>query len=231
MVSTGIQVFILSALLILPLYYTAGLDLQKFNLTFLLAPMSPPAAPPAPLTSKAAPRAVRNAPMRTNVPGKLIAPSFIPKSVVATPGDAAPPDEALIGVPGGIPGGQVGGMLGGVLGGIARGNPIPALGPPVAEGPREPVRVGGTVKPPRLIYGPEPDYPALARQSRTSGVVVIEAIIDENGNVTGMHLVTGHALLVKAAMDAVSKRRYEPTILDGQPTPIDLRVEITFHFS
>ena len=103
--------------------------------------------------------------------------------------------------------------------------------PPVAAGPKAPVRVGGEVKPPRLLFGPEPDYPILARQARLSGIVIIEAVIDEHGNVKGMRVISGHPFLVPSALSAVSKRRYEPTVLDGEPTPIDLRVEISFSFS
>lgn len=87
------------------------------------------------------------------------------------------------------------------------------------------------MKPPRLLVAPDPVYPALARQTFLSGVVVIEAIIDEHGDVTAMRVVSGHPLLIPSALAAVSKRKYEPTILDGQPTPIDLRVEITFRMS
>ena len=123
----------------------------------------------------------------------------------------------------------MGGVIGGVLGGIPKGAPPPA--PPVAVGPKAPVRVGGDVKPPRLLFGPEPEYPIIAKQSRLSGVVVIDAIIDEHGNVKGMRVISGHPLLIPAALSAVSKRRYEPTILDGEPTPIDLRVEVSFSFS
>jgi TonB family protein len=82
-----------------------------------------------------------------------------------------------------------------------------------------------------LLFGPEPEYPVLARQSKLSGMVIIEAIIDEHGNVKGMQVVSGHPLLIPSALTAVSKRKYEPTILDGEPTAIDLRVEIRFSFS
>jgi periplasmic protein TonB len=230
-VSLTVHIAILIVLLILPLYFTSGLDIQRFNLTFLAPPVTPPAAPPpAPLTSSAAPRAVRNLTPRVFVAGKLTAPSFIPRVILQTPGEVLPPEEALMGViggvPGGMPGGQLGGVLGGVLGGLPRNLPAPVA--PVAEGPKKPVEIGGRVKAPRLIYGPEPEYPVLARQSRVSGVVVIEAIIDEHGHVTGMRAVSGHPLLIPAALSAVSKRIYEPTILDGDPTPIDLRVEVTF---
>ena len=230
--SVGVHFAILGVLLIIPLYFTAGLNFQKLNLTFLAPPMIPGGPPPPPMTSSAT-RSARVMPVRVFNAGKLTAPTFIPKAVVTTPSDAAPPDEAIMGVPGGvpggIPGGQMGGVFGGVFGGVVKGIPPPA--PAVAQGPKAPVRVGGEVKPPRLLFAPELQYPTLARQARLSGVVVIEAIIDENGKVTGMRAISGHPLLIPAALNAVAKRQYEPTILDGQPTPIDLRVEIKFSFS
>lgn len=232
--SIGVHFAVLAVLLILPLYFTAGLDTHRLNLMFLATPPMPAAPPPAPLASSSVPRPARITPAHVLTPGQLIAPTYIPKAVVTTSPDAAAPSEDALmgvpgGVPGGIPGGQVGGVLGGVLGGTLKGVPPPA--PVVAEGPKVPVRVGGNVKPPRLLYAPEPEYPVLAKQSRLSGVVIIEAIIDEHGKVTGMRVVSGHPLLVPAAMSAVSKRRYEPTILDGEATPIDLRVEVSFSFS
>jgi protein TonB len=234
-VSIGVHAAILSALIVLPLFYSAGLDVHMFNLTFLALPAIPAAVPPpAPMTSSAAPRPSRITPARVLTAGLLTAPSFIPKAVTTIPGSAeAPPDEALLavpgGVPGGIPGGQVGGVLGGLLGGALRGVPPP--GAPLSAGPKAPLRVGGKVKPPRLLFGPDPDYPILARQARLSGIVVIEAVIDEHGNVAGMRVISGHPLLVRSALTAVSRRKYEPTVLDGEPIPIDLRLEITFSFS
>jgi protein TonB len=229
--SIGVHFAILVTLLMIPLYFTAGLNFQNLNLTFLAPPMMPAGPPPPPMTSAAA-RPARVLPVRVFNAGKLTAPTFIPKAVLSAPSDAAPPDEALMvvgGVPGGIPGGQVGGVLGGVFAGIVKGVPPPA--PAVAQGPKAPVRVGGEVKPPRLIFAPDPEYPVLARQARLSGVVVIEAIIDEHGKVTGMRAISGHPLLIPAALSAVARRQYEPTVLDGEPTPIDLRVEIKFSFS
>ena len=107
-------------------------------------------------------------------------------------------------------------------------NKLVAPPPPVAEGPKKPLRVGGDVKQPRLIYGPAPEYPDLARQALISGVVVVEAIIDESGNVKEVHVVSGHPLLIAAALKAVSQRKYEPTYLDGVAMSVDLRVELSF---
>jgi periplasmic protein TonB len=229
--SIGIHFTILAVLLILPLFFTAGLDSQKLNLTFLAAPVTPLAAPPpAPFVSSTAPRPARIAPARIFSLGQLTAPSIIPKAVATVPGNATPPpDEALVEVPGGIPGGQEGGVLGGMLGGALKTVSAPAS--PVAERPKAPVRVGGAVKPPRLLFGPDPEYPVLAKLSHISGVVVIEAVIDEHGKVTGMRVISGHPLLIPSALSAVSKRMYEPTVLDGEPTPIDLRVEVGFSLS
>jgi protein TonB len=228
--SVGVHFAILAMLLIAPLYFTAGINYQKLNLTFLAPPAMPAAPPPPPIASAAA-RPARAIPVRVFNAGKLTAPSFIPKAIVTTPeAPEAPPDDAFVGVPGGIAGGQTGGVIGGVLGGVPRGVPPPPVAA-VAKGPVAPVRVGGDVKPPRLLFAPDPEYPVLARQARLAGVVVIEAIIDEHGNVKGMQVISGHPILIPAALAAVSKRKYEPTVLDGEPTPVDLRVEINFRFS
>ena len=223
-VSIILHFVVLAFLLLLPLYFTSKLDIQRFNLTFLAAPMAPAAPPPPPMASSTT-RASHPVPTRTFTPDKLTAPSFVPRAILATP-----PEEAAMGATGGVPGGIPGGQVGGVIGGIAGGamNNVPAPPPSLAEGPKKPLVVGGNVKQPRLIYGPAPEYPELAKQAFISGVVVIEAIIDERGNVTAMHLVKGHPLLIAAAMKAVSQRKYEPTYLDGQPMPVDLRVEVSF---
>ena len=224
--SMGAHVAVLVLLLLMPLYFSQGLDMHRLNMTLLIAPLPPAAAPPPPPPTAVA-RAVHAAP-KTFTPGKLTAPSFVLKAVPVV-SDAAQPEEALMAAPGGVPGGVPGGLAGGIPGGMMSGVAAPAAPPIAAEGPRKPVRVGGEVKPPRLISGPAPIYPVLARQSHISGIVVIEAIIDEHGNVVELKAISGHPLLIPAAMKAVSQRKYEPTVRDGSATPVDLRVEVTFH--
>jgi protein TonB len=225
MASLGAHALVLFLLLLMPLYFSQGLDMHRLNMTLLIAPLPPAAAPPPPPAAIA--RAVHTAP-KTFTPGKLMAPSFVPKAV-AIANDAAQPEEALMAAPAGVPGGVPGGLAGGIPGGMMSGIAAPAAPVIAAEGPRKPVRVGGDVKPPRLLSGPAPVYPPLAKQSRIGGVVVIEAIIDEHGNVVELRAISGHPLLIPAAMKAVSQRKYEPTVLDGSATPVDLRVEVTFH--
>ena len=84
---------------------------------------------------------------------------------------------------------------------------------------------------PALLFEPPPEYPILARQSRVAEIVVIDAINLGHGTVKGMRIISGDPLLIQAALAAVSKRRYEPTVLDGGPTPAALRVEVNFSFS
>jgi protein TonB len=224
-ISLGLHASVLVFVLLLPLFFSSGLDLRKTTTTFLVAPLPPSApAPPPPAT---APRVARTPLKQIITPGKLTAPSFVPRKVAVVADDAAPvPDQAMAGVVGGLPGGIAGGAIGSLVNVDAS---VPAAPKPVAEGPKKPVRVGGAVTAPRIIYAPAPDYPILARQSHVSGTVVIEAVIDEHGNVVEARAVSGHALLIAAALKAVSERRYEPTILDGEPTPVALRVEVNFH--
>jgi len=80
-----------------------------------------------------------------------------------------------------------------------------------------------------VISAPQPEYPMLAKQARLQGVVQIEAVIDEHGNVVQMKAVSGSGLLIPAAMRAVAQWKYEPTYLNGKPYPVALTVEVTFH--
>lgn len=223
-VSFFIHVGILILLLFLPLYFSQGIDMKRLETALLVAPTPPMAAIPPPPQPVA--REARVDP-KVFTPGKLTAPTFIPKAVPAASSDSAPPMEAFAGAIGALPGGVPGGLVGGITGGMPS-VAAPAAATPVADGPKRPVRIGGSIKPPRLIYGPAAVYPILAAQSHVHGVVVIDAIIDEHGSVVEEKVVSGHPLLVQSALKAVSERKYEPTILDGEPTPVDLRVEVNF---
>jgi TonB family protein len=223
-VSLTLHFAVLGVLLLIPLLFTVGLDLHKNVTTFLVAPLPPMAAPPAPPSVLA--RAPRTPPKQILKAGQLTAPTFVPKRVVVA--DEAPPadQEFAGGVAGGLPGGLGGGQVDGLLNVAVTSAPVAPK--PVSE-PKRPVRLTSGVKPPRLIYSPAPEYPLLAKQSHIVGIVVIEAVIDERGNVTEARAISGQPLLVAAALKAVSQRKYEPTILDGEPTPVELTVEVTFH--
>jgi protein TonB len=59
--------------------------------------------------------------------------------------------------------------------------------------------------------------------------VIVNAVIDEHGNVVGARALSGHPLLIPAALKAVLQWKYEPTLLNG--TPVAVEMEVKVHFS
>jgi len=213
-------------LILLPLWYTEVLDVGAFSSTWLEAPPPPPPPPPAP--PKGAVRAQRIRPRFQTQTGQLIAPTEIPKEIAIISEKGKELDVYEGGVPGGVlggvPGGVMGGVLGGVIGGVPGGVPLPAPKPTV----QAPVRVGGRIREPRLIRRVEPDYPAIARNARIQGDVRIDAIIDTDGRIVEVKVLSGHPLLARPAAAAVSQWLYEPTYLNEQPIPVVLEVTVRF---
>ena len=74
----------------------------------------------------------------------------------------------------------------------------------------------------------EPRYPVIAKQTKTEGTVVLHAIISRDGRITALEVVSGHPLLVQAALDAVRQWRYQPTLLNGEPVEVDTTIDVIF---
>ena len=215
-VAFAVQAAVVGLLVIVPLFLTEAIDLHQFEKTLLVAP-PPPAAPSPPVV-----RAQAVVPKQTFAHPQLTAPTIIPKKVVETASDigaAAPAISDMGGVAGGT---------GDVLGGSLAAPPPP---PPAAVRPKGPVRISTGMKEPRLIYAPPVVYSPIARQAHIEGTVILEAIIDEQGNVTHVQVISGPGLLLASALKAVAERKYEPTILDGEPVAIRLDVKVQFHLS
>ena len=220
LVSVAGHSFVVALLILLPLYFTNAINIRQLQNTMLVAP--PPPAPPA---------AVHIAPQVSKSffqQGRLIAPRVIPKQIAQIKEGAPPPESADSGVMGGVVGGVPGGQLGGVLGGILGGTGTVPLPPPLKPVHQGPYRVGGRVQAPKLIQEVQPTYPPLAKQARIQGDVVIDSVIDAQGRVTQMKVVSGSPLLVEAAERALAQWSYQPTLLNGQPVAVDMLV--TLHF-
>ena len=225
--ATALHVAILATLIIVPLYTTGTIKLGNYEDTPLVAPPAAPAPPPPPAGRAVAPRASTTRPKISYTQGKLTAPVSIPKKVSLDNAGAAPELEGVAGgVPGGVPGGQIGGTLGGVFGGTGTSAPIPPAQQPATK---RIVRVGSNLKTPRQTYSVQPEYPPLARQAHVRGVVVVSAVIDEHGNVVQARVLSGHPLLVPAALQAVLQWKYEPTTLNGTPVAVELELTVRFN--
>lgn len=221
--SVFIHTLVLLALILPPLYFTDTINLKQFTQTMLVAPPPPPPPPPAPqaLVKAVAPKHV------FTTAGKLIAPTVIPQKIAMLKEAPLEPDLGGVagGVPGGVPGGQMGGVLGGIISDASR---KAATAPVPTVNSKTPVRVGGRVRAPRLINKVAPSYPTLARQTRVQGDVVVDAVIDAEGNVIQVQVVSGPPLLLAAAMEAVREWKYEPTYLNDQAISVQLLVTVTF---
>jgi protein TonB len=68
----------------------------------------------------------------------------------------------------------------------------------------------------------------LARQARIQGKVILDAVIGKDGKVQNATAVSGHALLIQAALDAVRQWEYRPTLLNGEPVEVSTQVEVSF---
>jgi protein TonB len=90
--------------------------------------------------------------------------------------------------------------------------------------------VGGNVQQANLLEQVRPQYPPLARQARIQGVVVLEAVINKEGTVDNLKVITGHPLLINAALDAVKQWRYKPTMLNGEPVEVVTTITVNFAF-
>jgi TonB family protein len=94
--------------------------------------------------------------------------------------------------------------------------------------PDGPVKVGGTVKQPRLITRAMPEYPLVARQAGIQGDVVVNTTIDQKGDVVDMKVISGPAMLRGPALAALRRWKYEPSTLNGQPISVQMLVTIKF---
>lgn len=133
------------------------------------------------------------------------------------------------GTVGGQVGGQIGGTVGGQIGGMVGGTGTsvePAAPSPDASGP---LRVGGDVKAPVVSRRVQPNYPEIARRGRISGVVIVEAIIDKDGNVDHVKVLKGLPMgLSDEAERAVKQWKFRPGTMNGQPVDVIFNLVVDF---
>jgi protein TonB len=224
-----VNCLVICVMLAVPLMFTEELPKAQL-LTFLVAPPPPP--PPPPPAAAQVQRVVRQIQTDLLNNGALRTPTKIPQKIEMIKEEEAPPPMpasggVVGGVPGGIPGGQMGGVIGSVITATSSLAAVPKFVPAIPQR----VRISAGVTKGLLIHRVEPTYPTLARSARVQGDVVLSAVIDTNGQITNLQLVSGHPMLVPAAITAVKQWRYKPYLLNGQPVEVETTITVIFTLS
>ena len=175
-------------------------------------PTVPPPPPPAPVD-----RAASEARTIAQDVNPLTAPIVAPPAI-APEGVVGDTTRGLIqGVESGI-----GNVADGVLGSAV------AVPPPPPPEPTAPLRVGGAITRPKKIRNVAPVYPAIAQVARVSGTVIIEATIGPTGDVLDARVLRSVPLLDAAALEAVRRWQFTPTLLNGKAIAVVMSVTVDF---
>jgi len=120
----------------------------------------------------------------------------------------------------GIKQGVQGGVAGGAAGGVASDSSAKTIR----------LRIGGEVQAPKIIEKVPPVYPEKAKAAGIDGKVILHAIISKDGNPLSLRVMNNQIDpdLARAAVEAVSKWRYKPTLLNGDPVEVDTTIMVNF---
>jgi periplasmic protein TonB len=213
--SFGAQVVAIGFLLLIPVLSSVSPPAARSVAT----PISLGRVDPGPAPQ---PHGARN----PNVPmvpfsGRIIAPGRMPTRIPT--GD----DGSQTGADG-----APGAPLGDYIGSGRIGLPVPFSGyrpvmPTVATTTVRPFRTSSMLQG-SLIHRVDPQYPPMARAARIQGSVVLAAVIGKDGTMNNLRLISGHPLLVQAAIAAVSQWRYKPYILNDEAIEVETQITVNF---
>src|SRR5437667_4017992 len=184
----------------------AYIDMQNLELTALIAPVPVPAAAK---TEAAKPEKVivdKNVDVRKELIANVDRPDLVPKTVSAKASDVPPVRNNVVTMVGTsnsnavapmAPGNGTGSIISAPAKVEIKDEPPP---PPPKPTPHAPI--SGGVMNGKAIHLVQPDYPAVAKSAHAAGQVKVQILVDENGNVLSASVVSGHPLLVAAALSA-----------------------------
>ena len=115
---------------------------------------------------------------------------------------------------------------GAIAGQITHGIVEPPSSPPPPV--QKPLQVGGAIRTPVKVRDVPPVYPPIAQAARVQGIVILEATIGADGRVVNARVLRSVALLDQAALEAVRRWEFTPTLLNGVPVPIVMTVTVSF---
>ena len=204
-------------LIVLPLVWTQnlpGLTLAKVGVW--LAPHNDP--PPQ------QPRRGPHAPVKPFPAGTYFVRHDIPPHPVPII-DSVPPDVSNLRGVDSVP------VTGVPLAQLATPMPKPPeqrqIAKPPQVGPPHVVRISH-LDPAKLLVKVVPQYPDIAKRTRTQGTVHLIGVIATDGTIQSLKVLSGHPFLVNAAVEAVRQWRYQPTVLNGQAVEVEAPIDVTF---
>lgn len=209
----ALNTVILAGLIVIPLIYPEALPRRLMNM-LLVAPAPPPSEPRAPQVKPA--QAFHGTREFTDL--GLTAPRRIPIGIRKLDGPEGPP-----------PGEQFAGLGSGpVIPGNAFGHGDGSRPRVVSGPPAGPQRISSGVANGLLLDRVMPVYPPIARAAGVQGTVMLDATITGSGTVTNVRVVSGPQMLRQAAAEAVSRWRFRPYLLNGQPVEVEATVSVVF---
>src|ERR1041385_1611796 len=217
------------------LWYDAHLTEQELELTTLVAPVPVPQQQKEPeQKQEAKPQKVeQNVDIRKELVASVDESRLPPKEISAKASDVPPVRRGVTTVIGSSDSNAAAPMPAGPGAGTVVTAPAKvqiADEPPPPEAKPTPPRapISGGVLNGKAISLPKPAYPPIARAAHASGTVVVQVLIDENGNVVSAHAVSGHPLLQGAAVGAARSAKFSPTKLSGQPVKVTGVIQYNF---
>ena len=206
-ISIVVHVAGVCAAVMAPLFATDELPAPRTAMEFIhVVPLPEPPAPP--------PRTVARA--TVTAPRPDVAPIDVPNGIAPEP-VVDPVDDRFTNDSGVIAFGDSSAIV------IEDAPP-----PPPPRPPQSVLRVGGNIRAPQKVADVAPIYPPIALAAGLEGVVILEAVIAEDGSVRDVRVLRSIPLLDAAAVDAVRQWRFTPTLLNGQPVPVVMTVTVAF---
>jgi len=235
-ITMAIYVVLIGVFFVAGIYlYDAHLSTLDLELTTLVAPVPVPQQEAKPeKQEEAKPQKVeQNVDVRRELIADVAESRVPPKEISAKASDVPPVRRGVTTVLGSSDSSAAAPMPAGPGSGTVTTAPTKvqiADEPPPPEVKPTPPRapISGGVLNGKAISLPKPAYPPIARAAHAAGTVVVQVLIDENGNVVSAHAVSGHPLLQAAAVGAAKSARFSPTKLSGQPVKVTGVIQYNF---
>jgi periplasmic protein TonB len=217
-------------------WYDAHLGEMELELTTLVAPVPVPQQQKEPEQKQEAKpvKTEQNVDVRKELIADVAESRVAPKEISAKASDVPPVRRGVTTIVGSsdsnaqvaMPSGPGAGT---VVSAPARVNIADEPPPPDAPKPTPPrAPISGGVLNGKAISLPKPAYPPIAKAAHASGTVVVQVLIDENGNVVSAKAVSGHPLLQAVAVGAARQAKFSPTKLSGQPVKVTGVIQYNF---